>query len=230
MGGNDSQIAPNRELTGSLDTNTQEPPNHVSWSPALHDHPERVGEFSPPEAPLQSVLSNDGNGLWLAARRVLPDRIVLTVGEAMTGPQNEPTEWSVGLVLFVAFIFSWTAFWLFTGVSAYWLGRLELYEDRALLPRIGLAPWSYLSLHELALNKVIRWGVGMQRVRSGSVAVLMIEAPHTSQDDRKIVRRIVLSMYPQESRQQIVEYFTARLDQPTELQSCFGGLAFPKSE
>lgn len=156
--------------------------------------------------------------------------IVLTVGEAMTGPQNEPTEWSVGLVLFVASIFSWTAFWLFTGVSAYWLGRLELYEDRALLPRIGLAPWSYLSLHELALNKVIRWGVGMQRVRSGSVAVLMIEAPHTSQDDRKIVRRIALSMYPQESRQQIVEYFTARLDQPTELQSCFGGLAFPKSE
>jgi hypothetical protein len=156
--------------------------------------------------------------------------IVLAVVEAMTGPQSDPTEWSVGLVLLVAFIFTWTAFWLFTGVSAYWLGRLELYEERALLPRIGLAPWSYLPLHELPLTQVIRWGVGMQRVRSGSVAVLMIEAPHSSQEDRKVVRRIALSMYPQESRQQIVEYFAARLDQPTELQSGFGGLAFPKSE
>ena len=142
---------------------------------------------------------------------------------------SKPEEFDVSFVRLGLYIL-WTAFWLGSCVSAWWLGRLELREDRASLPRIGFAPWSFLPLHEIPLSQVIRWGVGLQRAKGGYVSVLMLETPHASQHGCMSVQRIALGMYFKRSQDQILEYFAERLSEPTELENGSWGLAFPKAE
>ncbi len=141
---------------------------------------------------------------------------------------SKPEEFDVSFVRLGLYVL-WTAFWLGSCVSAWWLGRLELREDRASLPRFGFAPWSFLPLHEIPLSQVIRWGVGLQRAKGGHVSVLMLETPHATQHGCMSVQRIALGMYPKKSQHQILEYFAERLSEPTQLENSSLGLAFPKA-
>ena len=210
-----------------------------------HNQMYRSTKFSSPthfDQPENTVAREDSRNSPLKEHRyTLFTRLVMIVCSLLLGGLgllmlvafsvsaiSKPEEFDVSFVRLGLYVL-WTAFWLGSCVSAWWLGRLELREDRASLPRFGFAPWSFLPLHEIPLSQIVRWGVGLQRAKGGHVSVLMLETPHASQQGCMSVQRIALGMYPKKSQHHILEYFAERLSEPTQLENGSQGLAFPKA-
>ena len=145
----------------------------------------------------------------------------------------------LGMAIVVTIVGGWSAFWCLTGISAWWLGRLELQEGRALLPRFAFFPWSYLPAREMPLLRVSRWGIGTagdpagltHGVQGGAMAnalvgmmvsskrVLVFEVGDNRNPGRKTIMHIAVGTYPKADGAVICRYFEENLGAPLEAET-----------